>query len=160
MTQAQLQETANIPALSEEPGKRHWRDYFGFNTDHKVIGIQYLVTSFIFYCIGGVMADLVRTELRTPDVDFVTPEVYNSLFTLHATIMIFLWIVPAGAGFANYLIPLMIGARDMAFPRLNGVAFWMIPPAGLLLIASLVVGDAPDAGWTSYPPLSLSLIHI
>jgi cytochrome c oxidase subunit I len=101
------------------------------------------------------MADLVRTELRTPEVDFVTPEVYNSLFTLHATIMIFLWIVPAGAGFANYLIPLMIGAKDMAFPRLNAVAFWMIPPAGVLLIASLVVGDAPDAGWTSYPPLSL-----
>ncbi|MGV0029467.1 cbb3-type cytochrome c oxidase subunit I, partial [Phormidesmis priestleyi] len=112
MTQAQLQETANIPALSEEPGIRKWQDYFGFNTDHKVIGIQYLVTTFVFYCIGGVMADLVRTELRTPEVDFVTPEVYNSLFTLHATIMIFLWIVPAGAGFANYLIPLMIGAKD------------------------------------------------
>jgi cytochrome c oxidase subunit 1 len=120
-----------------------------------VIGIQYLVTSFVFYCIGGVMADLVRTELRTPEVDFVTPEVYNSLFTLHATIMIFLWIVPTGAGFANYLIPLMIGARDMAFPRLNAVAFWMVPPAGVLLVASLAVGDAPDAGWTSYPPLSL-----
>lgn len=155
MTQAQLQNTDNSPKPVEEHGERRWYDFFGFSTDHKVIGIQYLVTSFIFYCIGGVMADLVRTELRTPDVDFVTPEVYNSLFTLHATIMIFLWIVPAGAGFANYLIPLMIGARDMAFPRLNAVAFWMIPPAGLLLIASLVVGDAPDAGWTSYPPLSL-----
>jgi cytochrome c oxidase subunit 1 len=155
MTQAQVQETANAPALVEEPGIRKWQDYFTFNTDHKVIGIQYLVTTFIFYCIGGVMADLVRTELRTPEVDFVTPEVYNSLFTLHATIMIFLWIVPAGAGFANFLIPLMIGAKDMAFPRLNAVAFWMIPPAGILLIASLVVGDAPDAGWTSYPPLSL-----
>jgi cytochrome c oxidase subunit 1 len=157
MTQAQLQETANVPAHDVEvPGVRKWRDYFTFNTDHKVIGIQYLVTSFVFYCIGGVLADLVRTELRTPDVDFVTPEVYNSLFTLHATIMIFLWVVPAGTGgFANFLVPLMIGARDMAFPRLNAVAFWMIPPAGLLLIASLVVGDAPDAGWTSYPPLSL-----
>ena len=155
MTQAQLQNTDNSPKPVEEHGERRWYDFFGFSTDHKVIGIQYLVTSFIFYCIGGVMADLVRTELRTPDVDFVTPEVYNSLFTLHATIMIFLWIVPAGAGFANYLIPLMIGARDMAFPRLNAVAFWMIPPAGVLLIASLVIGDAPDAGWTSYPPLSL-----
>jgi cytochrome c oxidase subunit 1 len=155
MTQAQVQETANIPARIEEPGVRNWRDYFTFNTDHKVIGIQYLVTTFIFYCIGGVMADLVRTELRTPESDFVSPELYNSLFTLHATIMIFLWIVPAGAGFANFLLPLMIGAKDMAFPRLNAVAFWMIPPAGLLLIASLVVGDAPDAGWTSYPPLSL-----
>jgi cytochrome c oxidase subunit 1 len=155
MTQAQLQETVNIPNLPEEHQERHWRDFFGFSTDHKVIGIQYLVTSFVFYCIGGVMADLVRTELRTPEVDFVTPEVYNSLFTLHATIMIFLWIVPTGAGFANYLIPLMIGARDMAFPRLNAVAFWMVPPAGILLVASLAVGDAPDAGWTSYPPLSL-----
>ncbi|MDD1425038.1 cbb3-type cytochrome c oxidase subunit I, partial [Dolichospermum sp. ST_sed9] len=155
MTQAQLQETVNIPNLPEEHEERHWRDFFGFSTDHKVIGIQYLVTSFVFYCIGGVMADLVRTELRTPEIDFVTPEVYNSLFTLHATIMIFLWIVPTGAGFANYLIPLMIGARDMAFPRLNAVAFWMVPPAGVLLVASLAVGDAPDAGWTSYPPLSL-----
>ena len=155
MTQAQLQETDNSPKPTEEHQERHWRDFFGFSTDHKVIGIQYLVTSFVFYCIGGVMADLVRTELRTPEVDFVTPEVYNSLFTLHATIMIFLWIVPTGAGFATYLIPLMIGARDMAFPRLNAVAFWMVPPAGVLLVASLAVGDAPDAGWTSYPPLSL-----
>ena len=155
MTQAQLQERANAPAEIEEPGVRNWRDYFTFNTDHKVIGIQYLVTTFVFYCIGGVLADLVRTELKTPEVDFVSREVYNSLFTLHATIMIFLWIVPAGAGFANYLIPLMIGAKDMAFPRLNAVAFWMIPPAGLLLISSLILGDAPDAGWTSYPPLSL-----
>ncbi|MDF5713344.1 MAG: cytochrome c oxidase subunit I [Rhizonema sp. NSF051] len=155
MTQTQIQEKANTPALSHEPGIRKWQDYFTFNTDHKVIAIQYLVTTFVFYCMGGVLAELVRTELRTPEVDFVTPEVYNSLFTLHATIMIFLWIVPAGAGFANFLIPLMIGAKDMAFPRLNAVAFWMIPPAGLLLISSLLVGDAPDAGWTSYPPLSL-----
>jgi cytochrome c oxidase subunit 1 len=155
MTQAQLQDTTNFPTPHQEEEERKWWEFFTFNTDHKVIGIQYLVTSFIFYCIGGVMADLVRTELRTPEIDFVTPEVYNSLFTLHATIMIFLWIVPAGAGFANYLIPLMIGARDMAFPRLNAVAFWMIPPAGILLTLSLAVGDAPDAGWTSYPPLSL-----
>jgi cytochrome c oxidase subunit 1 len=155
MTETQVEKTADIPVQGNEHGERKWTDFFTFCTDHKVIGIQYLVTSFIFYCIGGVLADLVRTELRTPDVDFVTPEVYNSLFTLHATIMIFLWIVPAGGGFANYLIPLMIGAKDMAFPRLNAVAFWMIPPAGLLLIASLAVGDAPDAGWTSYPPLSL-----
>jgi cytochrome c oxidase subunit 1 len=155
MTQAELQATANEPALLEEPGSRNWREYFTFNTDHKVIGIQYLVTTFVFYCIGGVMADLVRTELKTPESDFVSPELYNSLFTLHATIMIFLWIVPAGAGFANYLIPLMIGARDMAFPKLNAVAFWMIPPGGLLLLSSLAIGDAPDAGWTSYPPLSL-----
>ncbi|MBD2137897.1 cytochrome c oxidase subunit I [Anabaena sp. FACHB-1237] len=153
MTQIHLEESSHNH--TEVSAIRPWTDYFTFNTDHKVIGIQYLVTSFVFYLVGGVLAELVRTELRTPDPDFVTPEVYNGLFTLHATIMIFLWIVPAGAGFANYLIPLMIGARDMAFPRLNAVAFWMIPVGGLLLIASLVVGDAPDAGWTSYPPLSL-----
>ena len=74
--------------------------------------------------------------------------------TVHATVMIFLWIVPAGAGLANYLIPLMIGAEDMAFPRLNGIAFWMIPPGGILLMGSFFVGP-PSAGWTSYPPLSL-----
>jgi cytochrome c oxidase subunit 1 len=155
-TEVQLERDANLPAIDEEPAQRNWRDYFSFNTDHKVIGIQYLVTTFVFYCIGGVLADLVRTELRTPESDFVSPELYNSLFTLHATIMIFLWIVPAGAGFANFLIPLMIGAKDMAFPKLNAVAFWMIPPAGILLIISLLIGDAAEAGWTSYPPLSIT----
>ena len=134
--------------------QRTWTDYFTFNTDHKVVGIQYLVTSFIFYLIGGALAAAVRTELATPESDFVSPEVYNQLFTVHGTVMIFLWIVPAGAGFGNYLIPLMVGARDMAFPKLNAVAFWMIPPGGLLLMASFFVG-APQAGWTSYPPLSL-----
>lgn len=133
---------------------RKLKDYFTFNTDHKVIGIQYLVTSFIFYLIGGGLAAMVRTELATPQSDFVDPETYNQLFTVHGTVMIFLWIVPAGAGLANYLIPLMIGAKDMAFPKLNAVAFWMIPPGGLLLMASFFVG-APQAGWTSYPPLSL-----
>jgi cytochrome c oxidase subunit I len=132
----------------------NWREYFGFSTDHKVIGIQYLVTTFIFYLIGGGLAAAVRTELATPASDFVSPDVYNSLFTVHATVMIFLWIVPAATGgFGNYLIPLMIGARDMAFPRLNALAFWIIPPAGILLMSSFFIG-APNAGWTSYPPLS------
>ncbi|HEY9828521.1 MAG TPA: cytochrome c oxidase subunit I, partial [Stenomitos sp.] len=117
--------------------------------------VQYLVTSFAFYLIGGVLAELVRTELATPEVDFVSRETYNALFTIHATIMIFLWIIPTlTGGFGNYLIPLMIGARDMAFPRLNAIAFWMIPPAGILLLLSFFVGPA-SAGWTSYPPLSL-----
>jgi cytochrome c oxidase subunit I len=157
MTQAQLQETANIPATPHEEGQHNWRDYFGFSTDHKVIGIQYLVTTFIFYLVGGALATAVRTELATPDVDFVSRELYNSLFTVHATVMIFLWIVPAGTGgFGNFLVPLMIGARDMAFPKLNAIAFWIIPPAGLLLLASFFV-DAPAAGWTSYPPLSVTV---
>jgi len=146
--------TSAETSLSEQEEKRTWTDYFTFNTDHKVIGIQYLVTSFIFYLIGGALAAGIRTELATPESDFVSPELYNQMFTVHGTVMIFLWIVPAGAGLANYLIPLMIGAKDMAFPRLNAVAFWMIPPGGLLLMASFFVG-APQAGWTSYPPLSL-----
>ena len=141
-------------ATIHHAGDRKWTDYFTFCTDHKVIGIQYLVTAFFFYFIGGALAEVVRTELATPDPDFVSPEVYNQMFTMHGTIMIFLWIVPAGAAFANYLIPLMIGADDMAFPRLNAVAFWMQPIGGILLIASFFVG-APQAGWTSYPPLSL-----
>jgi cytochrome c oxidase subunit 1 len=154
MTQAaQFQEEANLPAHGKEPGD--WKKYFTFSTDHKVIGIQYLVTTFFFYLIGGVLATMVRTELATPESDFVSREVYNGLFTVHATVMIFLWIVPAGTGgFGNFLIPLMIGARDMAFPRLNAVAFWIIPPAGIMLLSSFLVG-APGAGWTNYPPLSI-----
>ena len=134
--------------------ERKWQDYFGFSTDHKVIGVQYLVTAFFFYLIGGAMAEVMRTELATPDPDFVQPEFYNQLMTMHGSIMLFLWIIPAGAGFANYLIPLMIGAEDMAFPRLNAVAFWIIPPGGIFFLCSFFVG-APQAGWTSYPPLSL-----
>ena len=141
-------------ATKTEPKRRKWQDYFTFNTDHKVIGIQYLVTAFLFYFIGGALAEVVRTELATPAPDLVTPEVYNQMFTMHGTIMLFLWIIPAGAAFANYLIPLMIGAEDMAFPRLNAVAFWMFPIGGILLMSSFFVG-APQAGWTSYPPLSL-----
>ena len=140
--------------MEKEHPQRKWQDYFGFSTDHKVIGIQYLVTAFFFYFVGGALAEAMRVELATPDPDFVQPEFYNQLMTMHGSIMLFLWILPAGAAFANYLIPLMIGAEDMAFPRLNGVAFWMIPPGGIFFLSSVFVGAA-QAGWTSYPPLSL-----
>ena len=146
--------TISADTLTASHPQRKWTDYFTFCTDHKVIGIQYLVTSFLFFFIGGSFAEVMRTELATPNPDFVSPEMYNQFMTLHGTIMIFLWIVPAGAAFANYLIPLMIGAEDMAFPRLNAVAFWLTPPGGILLISSFFVG-APQSGWTSYPPLSL-----
>lgn len=137
------------------PEKWKWYDYFTFNVDHKVIGIQYLVTSFLFYLVGGFMAVLMRTELATPDSDFLSPELYNAFLTNHGTIMIFLWIVPAAiGGFGNYLIPLMIGARDMAFPKLNALAFWLNPPAGAILAISFFVGGGAQSGWTSYPPLS------
>ena len=148
--------SAEITTISHHPEQkqRKWYDYFTFNTDHKVIGVQYIVTSFIFFFVGGAFATVMRTELATPDPDFISPEFYNQLLTLHGTVMIFLWIVPAGAAFANFLIPLMIGAEDMAFPRLNAVAFWMFPIGGILLMCSFFVGPA-QAGWTSYPPLSL-----
>lgn len=149
-------ETATSPVNGHgvEHQTRKWQDYFTFNTDHKVIGIQYLVTAFFFYFIGGALAEVMRTELATPDPDFIQPEFYNQTMTMHGSIMLFLWIIPAGAAFGNYLIPLMIGAEDMAFPRLNAVAFWMQPVGGILLLSSFFVGPA-QAGWTSYPPLSL-----
>jgi cytochrome c oxidase subunit 1 len=146
--------TANTNPISSHHKERKWQDYFTFNIDHKVIGIQYLVTAFMFYFIGGGLAELIRTELATPEPNIIQPEFYNQVMTMHGSIMLFLWIIPAGAGFANYLIPLMIGAEDMAFPRLNAVAFWMFPIGGILLMSSFLVG-APQAGWTSYPPLSL-----
>ncbi len=132
-----------------------WQDYFTFNVDHKVIGIQYLVTAFVFYLIGGLMAVALRVELATPESDFLDPNLYNAFMTNHGTIMIFLWIVPSAiGGFGNYLIPLMLGARDMAFPKLNAIAFWLNPVAGLLVLASFIFGGS-QSGWTAYPPLSL-----
>jgi cytochrome c oxidase subunit 1 len=137
------------------PEKWRWYHYFTFNIDHKVIGIQYLVTAFFFYLVGGAMALTMRAELATPNADLIDPSLYNALMTNHGTIMIFLWIVPGAiGGFGNYLVPLMIGARDMAFPRLNALAFWLTVPAGLLIVGSFFFGGA-QAGWTSYPPLSL-----
>ncbi|WP_017303448.1 cytochrome c oxidase subunit I [Spirulina subsalsa] len=157
MTQAELplDTPPSQPTGHQHPEKWSWYHYFWYNTDHKVIGIQYLVTSFLFYLIGGVMALFMRAELSTPDVDLLSPELYNAFLTNHGTMMIFFWVVPAAiGGFGNYLIPLMIGAKDMAFPNLNAIAFWLNPPAGLLLIISLFFGGA-QSGWTSYPPLSL-----
>ena len=137
------------------PDKWKWYHYFTFNIDHKVIGIQYLVSAFFFYLVGGAMALVMRAELATPSSDLVDPNFYNALLTNHGTIMIFLWIVPGAiGGFGNYLVPLMIGARDMAFPKLNALAFWLTVPAGLLIVGSFFFGGA-QSGWTSYPPLSL-----
>ncbi|WP_026100448.1 cytochrome c oxidase subunit I [Fortiea contorta] len=133
-----------------------WKRYFSFSTDHKVIGIQYLVTSFVFFLVGGMFAMVIRGELITPESDLIDRTVYNGMFTMHGTVMLFLWTFPSLVGFANYLVPLMIGARDMAFPRLNAVAFWMVPVVGILLMGSFLVPGGPaQAGWWSYPPVSL-----
>ena len=134
-----------------------WLRYLSFSVDHKVIGLQYMVCGFAFYLIGGALAGAIRTELVSPISDFMPRDVYNQVLTLHGTVMIFLWIVPVVNGaFGNYLIPFYVGARDMAFPRLNAVAFWLIPPAGLLLISSYFITGAAQSGWTAYPPLSLT----
>ncbi|MDP4603372.1 MAG: cytochrome c oxidase subunit I [Solirubrobacteraceae bacterium] len=137
-------------------GAKSWRDYFKVNTDHKVIGIQYICVSFIFMFIGGLMAMLVRAELAAPGRQFVDPNTYNGIFSVHATLLIFLFVIPVFAGIANYVIPLMIGAPDMAFPRLNALSFWMLPVAGVMMLLSfLAPGGSFAAGWTAYAPLSV-----
>src|SRR5213079_3057894 len=136
-------------------GAYSWRDYFRINTDHKVIGIQYTVHSFVFLFIGGLMAMLMRAELAQPGRQFVDANTFNGLFSVHASLMIFLFIIPVFAGIANYVLPLMIGAPDMAFPRLNALSYWLLPTAGIVMIASfLAPGGAFATGWTSYAPLS------
>ena len=116
-------------------GAISWRDYFRVNTDHKVIGVQYLVTTFSFFFIAGLLAMLMRAELAQPGTQFVDTQTFNGLFSTHAVLMIFLFIVPVFAGIANYVLPLMIGAPDMAFPRLNALSFWLLPIAGLIMLS-------------------------
>jgi cytochrome c oxidase subunit I len=132
--------------------------------DHKKIGIMYMVSTFLFFLIGGLAALLVRLQLAMPEQPLFSGAVYNQVFTIHASVMLFLFIIPFGVGgLGNYLVPLMIGARDMAFPKINALSFWVIPPAGLLILSGFFIPDpsgqyatgAADAGWTSYPPLSV-----
>ena len=124
-------------------------------TDHKKIGILYVVNSFIFFFLGGLLALGVRTELAQPGLQFLADEnLYNELFTMHGTVMIFLFIIPMLVGFGNYVVPLQVGAPDMAFPRINALSFWMLPLAGTLLFLGFATGGAAAAGWTSYSPLA------
>jgi cytochrome c oxidase subunit I len=122
-------------------------------TDHKKIGIMYLWTVAVFFLVGGVEALMMRLQLGVPDNSLLSPEKYNQILTLHGTTMIFLVVVPVWAGFANYLLPLMIGARDVAFPRLNAWSYWMFLFGGIALYVSLFF-QPPEAGWFSYVPLS------
>ena len=124
--------------------------------DHKRIGILYITTSLAFFLAGGVLALLMRIQLAQPGTDFITHDGYNQLFTMHGTTMIFLVVVPILAGFGNFLVPLMIGARDMAFPRLNALSYWLFLFGGMVLYSSwFASGGAPKAGWYSYPPNSV-----
>ena len=125
--------------------------------DHKRIGILYITTSLLFMLLGGILALLMRAQLATPNEHLVTKSSYNELFTMHGTTMVFLVVVPIWAGFGNFLVPLMIGARDMAFPRLNALSYWLFLFGGIILYSSwFAAGGAPRAGWTSYAPLSES----
>src|ERR1700687_943237 len=125
-------------------------------TDHKKIGALYLFTTFFFFLSGGLLALAMRTQLATPDGTVLTAQQYNAAFTMHGTTMVFLFVVPVWTGFANYILPLQLGARDMAFPRLNALSYWLLLSGGILLYSSFLVGP-PAAGWTSYVPLSTKL---
>jgi len=135
-----------------DKGLKRWL----FATNHKDIGTMYLVFAFIMLFVGGAMSLVIRAELFQPGLQFVNPEFFNQMITLHALVMVFGMIMPAFAGFANWMIPMMIGAPDMALPRLNNWSFWILPFAILLLASTLFMpGGAPASGWTLYPPLVL-----
>jgi cytochrome c oxidase subunit I len=131
---------------------RGWLEWLT-TTDHKKIGILYLFTTFLFLILGGVEALIMRLQLAQPDSTLIDAGAYNGLVTVHGTTMVFLFMVPVLAGFGNYLVPLMIGARDMAFPRLNALSFWLLLFGGIAFYCSFFF-EPPQAGWTMYPPLS------
>ena len=125
--------------------------------DHKRIGILYLLSASLFFLLGGFEALLMRIQLAQPDSRFLSPDLYNQIFTMHGTTMIFLVVMPLAAGFGNYLIPLMIGARDMAYPKLNALSYWTFLFGGVFMYSSFIFGGAPNDGWFSYAPLTEKL---
>src|SRR5260370_11325412 len=149
---------------SAEAAGRSWtgaRPEWVTPVDPKRLGILYILYALIFLVIGGVEAIVIRIQLMYPHNNFVSPQVFNRLFTMHGTTMIFFVVMPIMFGIANYLVPLMIGARDMAFPRLNAFSFWLTALGGFLLYFSFVggsglygAGNAPDVGWWAYAPLT------
>ena len=143
--------TVPLPSLKANNGLLSWVS----SIDHKQIGIMYLIITLIYFLLGGLEALLIRVQLAHPGNDFLTPEAYNQLFTMHGTTMIFFVVMPFLIGVGVYLLPLMIGARDMAFPRLNALSFWLFFFGGILLYYSfLTQSGAPDVGWFAYAPLS------
>ncbi|MBW8781664.1 MAG: cytochrome c oxidase subunit I [Verrucomicrobia bacterium] len=146
---------ALTPATLSTEERAHWQLAWVATVDHKRIGILYLLFTLFFFAVGGLEALFIRLQLAVPNNMLVSPDTFNALFTMHGTTMIFLVAMPAVFGFANYFIPLMIGARDMAFPRLNAFGVWLIPFGGALLHFSLFTG-VPKVGWFGYAPLSES----
>ena len=137
-----------------EPYQRSWVLDWLTTVDHKKIGIMYIVNSFLFFFAAGILALAIRSELAVPGLQFLDEATYNEAFTMHGTIMIFLFIVPILAGFGNYIVPLQIGAPDMAFPRINALSFWLLPLGGLLILSGYLFGGAAAEGWTGYNPLT------
>jgi len=146
------------PAVTEEGPTLTLQEWWGWHwlttVDHKKIGILYFVTAFCFFLVGGLEALLIRTQLIVPLNTFLHPDVFNQMFTMHATTMIFLAIMPMSVGLANYIVPLMVGAADMAYPRLNAFSYWLFLFGGLFLNFSFLQGGAPNTGWFSYAPLT------
>jgi cytochrome c oxidase subunit 1 len=145
-------EAAPLPQIGEyaESGVWSWIT----TVDHKRIGVLYGVTAFALFLVGGLEALILRLQLGRPDQGIVSPELYNALFTMHGTTMIFMAVMPAGAAFFNYMVPLMIGARDVAFPRLNALSYWVFLFGSLFMYSSFLVGAPPDGGWFGYVPLT------
>jgi cytochrome c oxidase subunit I len=154
MATAQLAPVPQIVTSRVRSAELGWTSWFT-TTDHKRIGILYMVTTFVFFCLGGVEALMMRLQLGAPENTLVSPVAYNQLLTMHGTTMVFLFIVPMMAGLANYFVPLMIGARDMAFPRLNALSYWLLLAGGIVFYAS-IFWNPPEAGWTSVIPLANS----
>ena len=138
----------------KDEGKDDWRRFFRFNTDHKVVGVQYLVAFVAVLGIGGIMAMLMRLELARAGTDFMSEETYNKVMSMHGILMVAVAVAGILGAFGNYLVPLMIGAQDMAFPRINALSFWLIPPVAVALLSAPLLGSF-EAGWTAYPPLSV-----
>src|SRR5881227_551975 len=136
----------------DRPGVLGWLT----TTDHKRIGLLYLFTSLAFFAAGGTEALLIRTQLIVPNGSTLSPAAFNTTMTMHGVTMIFFFIIPITTGaFGNYLVPLMIGARDMAFPRLNALSYWLFLGSGIFMYSSFFVHAAPNAGWFDYVPLAL-----
>src|SRR4051812_29262159 len=133
-----------------------WRSWLT-TVDHKKIGIMYGVAAMAFFAVGGLEALIIRAQLAKPNGSVVSVERYNEIFTMHGTTMVFLVIMPMMTALANYLVPLMIGARDVAFPRLNALSFWVFICGGLFLYSSFLLGGAPNNGWFNYAPQSTVL---
>ena len=134
----------------EPPGLGTWIS----SVDHKRIGMRYFYTGMLFFVIGGIQSLLIRMQLAGPDLEVLNPEAYNQLFTMHGITMMFLFAMPVLSGFGNFFVPLMIGARDMAFPRLNAFGYWVLLGAGIFMYSSFVIGQAPNDGWFNYLPLA------